>query len=121
MLGTVLLSACAALPPPDRTDHVRVPWVLSGEADNRLDLGVMTTGADCQRHTGVDVTESEEIVQIRAWVEEVPQSGCFLVRGYHAVTVTLGSPLGARVLSGCMIEESPPHDARESCAELVDL
>jgi len=119
-LGFLLLAACAVSPPPDRTEQVRAPWVLSGEADNRLDLSVMTAGADCERYSGVDVSESEDIVEIRAWVEVPRQDGCYLVRGYHAVTVTLGSPLGARTLTGCIIEESLPHDTRASCAEVVE-
>jgi hypothetical protein len=121
-ISVLLLTACGMfLPTPDRTGEVRVPWVLSGGAGNRLELGVMVMGADCQRFSDVDVIESDQNVEVRAWVEQLRTDACFLVRGYDAVTVALSSPLGTRTLTGCMIAESPPHDTRESCAELVDL
>jgi hypothetical protein len=122
-IGLLLLAACGILipPPPDRTGQARAPWVLSGGARDRLELSVMMMGADCERFAGVDVIESDQDVEVRAWVEQLPAEGCYLVRGYQPVTVDLDSSLGTRTLSGCMIEVSPPHDTRESCAELVDL
>ncbi len=117
----LLLAACGLiLPWSDRTGQVRVPWILSGGAGNRLELSVMMQGADCQRFADVDVIESDQNVEIRAWVEQLPADGCFMVRAYHPVTVTLDSPLATRTLSGCLIEESAPHDTRESCGEPVD-
>jgi hypothetical protein len=120
-ISLLLLTACGLIiPTPDRTGEVRVSWVLRGVAGNRLELGVMTAGADCQRFTDVEVIESDQNVEVRAWVEQLPADSCFMVRLYHPVTVALGSPLGTRTLTGCMIAESAPHDTRETCAELVD-
>jgi hypothetical protein len=106
--------------PPDRTEQVRVPWVLSGGAGIRLELSAMTAGTDCERFAGVDVIESDQNVEVRAWVERLPADACFMVRRYDAVTVDLSSPLGTRTLTGCMIKESAPHDSRDGCDE-VDL
>jgi len=94
--------------------------VLSGAEDKRLEISVMTMGADCQQFTDVDVYELDQSVEIRAWVEELPADGCYAARLYNPVTVTLAAPLSDRTLLGC-IEVSPPHDTRESCAEIVDL
>jgi hypothetical protein len=124
IVGAILLvfaTGCTTLPPPDRTGQLRVPWVLTGGDDHSLQLSAMVMGTDCQRWNGVDVIESEEAVEIRAWVTEVGANGCFAVRRYEQVDVALGSPLGLRTLVGCMIEDSAPHDTRQTCAEVVDI
>ena len=81
----------------------------------------MMAGADCERFVDVEVVETDQNVELRAWVEESAADGCYTVRSYHPVTVDLCSTVGGRTLSGCLIEESTPHDTRESCADLVDF
>lgn len=125
-ISLLLLTACGILPTPmpDRTGQVRVPWVLTTADGDRLEVAAMVGGHDCDRFEGVDVIESDRDVEIRAWVTKLPAAslGCFMVGGYEYVTVTLGSPLGTRALTGCMIEESgAQYDTRETCADLIDL
>jgi hypothetical protein len=120
-ISLLLLTACGLIiPTPDRTGEVRVPWVLSGGDGNRLELRVMMMGSDCQRFADADVIESDQKVEVRAWVEQLRADGCFALRAYHPVTIALSSPLGTRTLIGCMIAGSAPHDTRESCAEPVE-
>jgi hypothetical protein len=120
-IGLLVLAACGLLlPRPDRTGLIQVPWVLSGDDGNRLEIAAMVGGADCEEFQGVDVIESDQIVEVRAWVE-VLGTTCYAVgRGYRPVTLELSSPLGGRTLTECMIEDSRPHDTRETCNERVD-
>lgn len=121
LMSLCLLSSCSTdVLPPDRSGQVRAPWVLDAATGNELTLRVMTAGPDCQRFAGIDVTESGESVELRAWVEDFGAESCFAAQAYHPTTVTLRDPLGARALVGCLIEDSGPHDSRETCAEVVD-
>jgi hypothetical protein len=86
---------------------------------NRMTVSVMKGGEDCSRFAGVDVIESEQSVEVRGWVDQLRTDACFPVRTYKRVTIALNAPLGERALLGCVIEESGPHKARKSCAELV--
>jgi hypothetical protein len=121
-LSILLLSACGLdtpTPEPDRGDQIRVPWVVFG-VDSALELGAMTMGADCQRFAGVDVIESENGVEIQAWVEELVSDRCAMASRIALTSVTLDAPLGTRTLTGCMIGESGPYSTRVDCAQLVD-
>jgi hypothetical protein len=123
-VSILLLTACGLdiIPPapPDRTEQVRVPWLLYGGAGNELELGALTMGADCQRFAGVDVIESDQNVEVRAWVEALPSDKCGLVLRIAPASVRLDAPLGPRALTGCMIDESGSYSTRVDCAQLVD-
>jgi hypothetical protein len=83
-ISLLLLTACGITnpPTPDRAGQVLKPWVLSGLAGNRLELGVMVMGADCERFADVEVIESDQNVEVRAWVAQLRTDACYAVRGY---------------------------------------
>jgi hypothetical protein len=113
LLGMV--AACGILP-PDLLGYERAPWVLDAVSGAQLDMRVIH---GCSRLAGVDAIESEDRVEVRAWVD--PEGGdCLLVLLFDPATVELDATLGTRELVGCMIERStPPFDAREDCSEIV--
>jgi hypothetical protein len=118
----LLVASCGpfnAPPTPNRAAQVRAPWVLREMAANGLVVSVRMGGEDCSRFAGIDVVESAQTVEVRAWIDQFRTDGCFLVSVYKRVSVELIAPLGTRPLIGCMIEDSGPHKARKSCAELV--
>jgi hypothetical protein len=121
VIGILMFTGCGLIVPvPDRTEQVRVPWVLYGEAGNELELGVLTMGHDCQRFAGVDVVETAESVEIQAWVEQLPSDRCAMVLGIAQASATIGGSLGTRELIGCMIENSGSYSSRLDCAQFVD-
>lgn len=119
------LSACGLVvdttPPPDRSGLERAGWVLREVAGRRLTLMVPMGGSDCYRLDGVDVIETADSVEIRAWVENLDQGrGCFAVLTMEAIAVDLRAPVGQRRLEGCLLERSHPQfKDRASCAEAV--
>lgn len=125
VLAGLMLAACGLVvdstPMPDRSGLDRAGWVLQEAAGRRLTLMVPMGGADCFRFSGVDVLETAEQVEIRAWVEDFSRGrACFTGLTLETVAVDLRAPLGQRRLDGCLLEQS--HAAfkdRASCAEIV--
>jgi hypothetical protein len=115
----LLLGGCSAETPTAWNDlgYDRAPWVLDAVSGRQLDLRVIH---GCSRMAGVDAIESEDRVEVRAWVEPDDDDRCPLVLLFTPGRVVLEAPLGARELVGCFIERStPPFDQRASCGEIV--
>lgn len=114
-----MVSACGILnpTPPDLPGNERAPWVLDAVSGAQLDLRVIH---GCSRLAGVDAVESEDRVEVRAWIGPTGDEGCFPALLFEPGRVVLDAPLGTRALVGCMIEQStPPFDARDDCGEIV--
>ena len=126
--SALALTACGLeiipIPPeqqlPDRTGQYQAPWLLLGGDGQELELGVMKGTDDCDRFSGVDVIQTNQGVEIRAWIESIPTDVCTLERVIHHTTVSLDEPLGLRPLTGCLLEDSGLYSTRRSCTDIVE-
>ena len=126
--SALALTACGLeiipIPPnqqlPDRAGLFQAPWLLLGGDGEELELGVMKGTDDCDRFSGVDVIQTNQGVDIRAWIESIRTDACTLELVIHHTTVSLDEPLGPRPLTGCLIENSGVHSTRRSCADIVE-
>jgi hypothetical protein len=98
----------------------RAAWFLREVDGSGLTIAVMMGGCDCYRFARVDVVESDEAVELEAWVERLYPEGCFMVSLFQETTVLLDKPLGHRTLAGCMLKPSAAYNSRASCEEIVD-
>jgi hypothetical protein len=115
----MLMAGCGAENPTplDLLGYERAPWVLDAISGTQLVLRVIH---GCTRMAGVDAIESDDRVEVRAWVDRIEGQDCFLNLRYDAARVELDAPLGTRELVGCMLERSaPPFAARSDCSEIV--
>lgn len=122
LFGAALLPACASVIPPETPSPFRrAPWYLLSEDGTDLVVGAVGGGHDCDDLAGIDVIESDDRVEIRAWMEdvEVGRRGCFAIRGIHDGLVKLDAPIGDRVLVGCLLG-GDQLDVREDCREISE-
>ena len=74
-----------------------------------LTIGIHMANEECERLAGVQVTETNDGVDIQAFGEALPgDRACGLNLDIRQYTVTLGMPLGNRPLTGCITETRPP-------------
>lgn len=110
-------------------------WALTGVDGNVLNVVVAVGSGNCDRFKAVEVSETEEEVDITAVVSEKnPGSGLFTTpcttdMGFEHVEVVLQRPVGGRVLTGCAPGDvglgdyfADPDRGRTSddCAEIVE-
>ena len=105
--AAVVVSCASFVPPETPSPFRRAPWYLQLEDGTDLQVSVIGAGNDCDKLAGIDVVESDEQVELRAWMEDIsePKGACFAVRGGHSALVKLEAPIGDRELIGCLLGE----------------
>jgi len=89
--------ACGA----DDGDTLRTPWEATSAEGNEVTLNVFTGSVDCGELGRIETAESDEKVEIRAYIHEIGNGACAALAGEERATVTLDAPLGDRTLTGC--------------------
>ena len=98
-----LAGACGA----DDGDTLRTPWEATSAEGNEVTLRVFTGSVDCGELGTIETTESDEAVEIHAYIHEIGNGTCAALAGEAAATVTLDAPLGNRTLTGCDPKGAP--------------
>ncbi|MEV7962724.1 hypothetical protein [Oerskovia paurometabola] len=94
--AVAVLAGCG-LGEPQR---VRVEWVLLAQDGTDLEVAVFAGGSTCIDVDEVEVDESAETVEVRAFVQRT-RGACSEDFGVRPTTVALDEPLGDRELVGC--------------------
>lgn len=95
-LGVAVLAGCEAGEP----QRLRVEWVLLAQDGPDLEVAVFAGGSTCIDVDEVEVDESTEAVEVRAFVQRT-RGACSEDFGVRPTTVELEEPLGDRELVGC--------------------
>lgn len=95
-LGVAVLAGCEAGEP----QRLRVEWVLLAQDGTDLEVAVFAGGSTCIDVDEVEVDESAEAVEVRAFVQRT-RGACSEDFGVRPTTVELEEPLGDRELVGC--------------------
>ncbi|MFF3066034.1 hypothetical protein ACFVQ3_15925 [Oerskovia sp. NPDC057915] len=95
-LGVAVLAGCETGEP----QRLRVEWVLLAQDGTALEVAVFAGGSTCIDVDEVEVDESTETVEVRAFVRRTA-GACSEDFGVRLTTLALEEPLGDRDLVGC--------------------